>query len=694
MIEEEAYRRARLDKARELGIEPYPTQANRTHLVDQVLDFFDDLLKKEEILTLCGRIRNIRKHGGLTFLQVEDKTGRMQVALKKDHIGSDEYEKFHEIFDVGDFIQVQGTLFKTKTDEPTLQVSDYTMLTKSLLPLPEKWHGLSDTEIRYRKRYLDLLANESVRNTFRLRSRMVKLIRDFFHEREFVEVETPVLQHLPGGALAKPFKTHHNALDADLYLRVAPELYLKRLLVGGYERVFEIARCFRNEGIDNEHNPEFTQIEFYWAYADYNDIMELMEELIPYLLKGMGLDLKVKVGDQTADFTPPYPRITMRDLIKKYAKIDIEKFKDTEKLYKKAVKLGVEDIKPTDGRGKLIDEIYKTFARPKIMDPIFMIDHPVELSPLTKRKPDDPRYVERMQIVCAGGNELCNAFTELNDPIDQEERFQYQEALREAGDDEAQRFDQDFIDALKHGMPPTAGIGIGIDRLFKTLISSSNLKEVILFPTLKPEHSSQGLSTSIMEEDELEVTGVIPKRDKALKLLKKHIKNDGLIKHHLAAEMVMRAFAKHFGKNEDLWGIAGLLHDLDWEETKDNPEQHGARTAEILEKEGYDCRIVYTVKAHNEMHGLSLGLMLDRTLFCVEELTGLITATALVQKDKKLASIKGVDSLKKKFKKKDFAKNVDRKIISRCEELMGMTLEEVMELSLEAMKKGSKELGL
>jgi len=693
MIEEEAYRRARLHKTKELGIDPYPVKANRTHTIDRVIDLFDKLEKGKDILTIVGRIRSIRKHGRLTFIQIEDVSGRMQAALKKDEVGSDNYEQFHQLYDVGDFIQVQGPLFKTKTDEQTLLITEYKMLTKALLPLPEKWHGLSDIEIRYRKRYLDLIANESVRNIFIMRSKMIDLIRCFFQNQNFMEVETPMLQLIPGGATARPFKTHHNALDTDLYLRVAPELYLKQLLVGGYERVFEIARCFRNEGIDNEHNPEFTQIEFYWAYADYNDLISLMEELVPHLLTELGLGLQIKVGDQEADFTPPYPRVTMRDLIKKYAKIDIEKFPDAKSLYEKAKKLGVDDIKESDGRGRLVDEIYKTFARPKIIDPIFVIDHPVELSPLTKRKPEDPRYVERMQIVCAGGNELCNGFTELNDPLDQEERFKEQEKLRKDGDEEAQPYDQGFIDALKHGMPPAAGLGMGLDRLAKLITSSSNLKEVILFPTLRPEKPAND-STKIIEEDELEVTGEIPDREKALKLLKKYIKNDGLVKHHLAAEMVMRAFAKHFDKDLDLWGITGLLHDLDWEETKDDPAQHSLRSAEILEEQGIDCRIVYAIKAHNEIHEIPLGMMLDRTLFCVEELTGLITATALVQKDKKLTSISGVDSLMKKFKKKEFARNVNREIISRCDELIGLSLEEVMEISLKAMQEGADDLGL
>ncbi len=695
MIDEEAMRRRRLELARQAGIEPYPCKTTRTHTIDKFLDLFDELDKTGEHVHLTGRIRSIRKHGGLTFIVVEDETARVQVLLKKDDLGTDNYKQFHDLYDMGDFIEINGTTFVTKTGEHTLLAKDYLMLTKSLLPLPEKWHGLNDVEIRYRQRYLDLIANEQVRNIFRLRSKMIKLIRDFFEERGFMEVETPILQIIPGGATAKPFKTHHNALNVDMYMRIAPELYLKKLIVGGYEKVFEIARCFRNEGIDNEHNPEFTQIEYYWAYANYHDLMDLTEQMLPYLLTELGLGFKIKAGDKTANFKPPYPRITMRQLIIDHAGIDIEDYPDATSLYKAAVKKGVEDIKETDGRGKLVDEIYKTFARPKIIDPIFMIDHPVELSPLAKRKPEDPRYVERMQLVCAAGVELCNGFSELNDPLDQEERFREQESLRAAGDDEAQRFDEDFLNALKHGMPPTAGLGMGLDRLAKMLTNSPNLKEVILFPTLKPEAGLKSNSSPSDDDDgeSLDITGTIPERENALKLLKKHIKQDGLIKHHLAAEMVMRSFARHFGKNENLWGMTGLLHDIDWEETRDDPEQHSLRSAEILEGEGIDSRIVNAVKAHNHMHGIDLQLLLDKTLFCVEELTGLISAAALVQPEKKLATLT-VPSVKKKFKKKEFARNVNRDIIARCDELMGMSLEEVIETSLKAMQEGSDELGL
>jgi lysyl-tRNA synthetase class 2 len=298
--------------------------------------------------------------------------------------------------------------------------------------------------------------------------------------------EHTILQPIYGGANAKPFVTHHNALDLKLYLRIAPELYLKRLIVGGFEKVYEVARCFRNEGIDHNHNPEFTQIEYYWAYADYNNSMNLVEELLPYLIKQLGLPLKFTTEEGEVDFTPPYPRKTMRALIKEFAKIDIEDYPDQKTLLKKAKELKVE-VEDYEGRGKLIDEIYKKYARPFIKNPIFMTDHPVELSPLAKRKKDDERYTERFQLLCAGGNELCNAFSELNDPLDQEARFKEQEQLREAGDEEGMQFDEDFITALKHGMPPTSGLGMGIDRLVKLLVNAPNLKEVILFPLLRPE---------------------------------------------------------------------------------------------------------------------------------------------------------------------------------------------------------------
>lgn len=428
-----------------------------------------------------------RDMGKLTFANLQDASGKLQIVFSEKELSKEDYKFFNKNCDLGDFFSIEGTRFTTHKGEPSVLAKKYTLISKALLPLPEKWHGLTDTEVRYRKRYLDLLANEESMRTAKVRSLLVRELRNYFDEKGFFEVETPVLQTLYGGALAKPFVTHHNALDIPLYLRIAPELYLKRLIVGGFEKVYEIAKCFRNEGIDNNHNPEFTQIEFYQAYADYTMLMDMVEEYLPRLIKAAGLPLKFTVDDKEVDFTGPYPRVTMRELIKQYAKIDIEDYPDQKSMFEVAKKLKVDGIDKKANRGKLIDDIYKQYARPFIVNPIFMTDHPVELSPLAKRRTDNPAYVERFQLLCVGGNELCNAFSELNDPLDQEARFKEQVENGKAGDDESMPYDEDFIDALKQGMPPTAGLGMGIDRLVKLLVNAQNLKEVILFPTLRPE---------------------------------------------------------------------------------------------------------------------------------------------------------------------------------------------------------------
>lgn len=482
-------RLARLEKLKEIRqqkVNPYPSTAKRSHLVSQVLDNFDKFSAGKKTLSLVGRLKSVRLHGGSAFANIEDESGIIQLFFREDHFGAKPYKFFKDLIDLGDFVRVKGTLFTTKTGEKTLEVEALKLLTKTLAPLPEKWHGLSDVEIRYRQRYLDLIANPGVREIFKKRSLIIKTIREFFEKEEFMEVETPILQPIPGGATARPFITHHNALDSDFYLRIAPELYLKRLVVGGFEGVYEIARCFRNEGIDWSHNPEFTQIELYRAYADYNDLMKMMEKFFIYLMKKTnGGEMKKVYEKNTIDFTPPYERITFRDILIKLGDCDIEKYPDRESMAKKARELGLE-VLPSDDRGKIMDEIFKKIVRPKIVNPIFVINHPIELSPLAKKVPEDPRYVERFQLL-VGGMELVNAFSELNDPLDQRERFVAQQQMRASGDEEAMRIDEDFIGALEHGMPPTAGLGMGIDRLTALLTNSHNIKEVILFPTLKPE---------------------------------------------------------------------------------------------------------------------------------------------------------------------------------------------------------------
>lgn len=485
MTLQEPIRRQKLEKIIKEGIEAYPARTGRSLSCAEVKENFQKLAKSKKTIILAGRLVLVRGHGGATFAHLNDGTDKFQILLRKDVVGEKQHQFFKDLIDIGDFIEAEGTLFTTKTGEPTLEVKKFKLLTKSLLPLPEKWHGLADMEIRFRQRYLDLIANPEVKKIFEKRSLIIKTIRDFFDQQGFLEVETPILQPIPGGANARPFVTHHNALNIDLYLRIAPELYLKRLIVAGFEKVYEIARCFRNEGIDRAHNPEFTQIEFYQAYADYNDLMKLTENFMESVVKNVCDKLTIEYQGKKIDFTAPYPRITFREALIKYAGIDIEKLKTKELLIAETKKLGLE-IDKIWSRGKILDEIFKELIRPKIVDPTFLLDHPIELSPLAKKKPDNPDYVERFQLLIAG-MEICNAFSELNDPIDQEERFRQQQSLKEAGEEEAQNFDEDFIEALKYGLPPTAGEGIGIDRLAIILSDVHNIREVILFPTLRPK---------------------------------------------------------------------------------------------------------------------------------------------------------------------------------------------------------------
>lgn len=470
----------RLEKIRKSGINPYPKKVNRTHPIEEVLEQFDRL--KGEV-TVVGRIRSIRLHGGSCFIHLEDESGKIQAYFKKDEVGDKKFRFFIDSFDVGDFIEITGTLFTTKKGEKTVLVKDSKLLCKSLLPLPEKWHGLKDVETRFRQRYLDLLSNSKVKEIFLKRTKIIQFIRDYFIKEGFIEVETPILQAVASGAIAKPFKTYHQALATDLYLRIAPELYLKELIIGGFEKVFEIARCFRNEGIDFAHNPEFTQIEFYWAYKDYNDLMEFTEKFLADLVKSINGSTVVEYDNQKIDFKGPYPKVDFREALIKEVDIDLDKH-DAKSLMREVKKKGLK-IDKSWSKGKITDELFKEFVRPKMIQPTYIINHPLELSPLSKKIEDRPNYVERFQLLVAGQIELLNAFTELNDPLEQEERFKYQSELFKKGDDEAMKKDDEFVKALKYGLPPSAGLGLGIDRLVNVLTNTHNIKEVILFPTLK-----------------------------------------------------------------------------------------------------------------------------------------------------------------------------------------------------------------
>ncbi len=486
--DEYAIRLKRLEEIRALGMDPYPARCKRTHEVEKALENFEDLESKNKEIVLVGRIRSVRGHGNLTFSQLQDESSSIQLAISKKEIGVEEYKNFANLIDVGDFLEVHGTCFITHKGEKSIMVKKYVLISKTLLPLPEKFHGLKDIDTRYRKRYLDLLANEEVKQTFIVRSKIINFIRDYFNKEGFLEVDTPTLQSIAGGAIAKPFITHHNALDIDLFLRVAPELYLKRLIIGGFEKVYEIARCFRNEGIDNTHNPEFTQIEFYWAYKDYEFLMEYMQTFMEKMVKTIKGDTKIMFNGNEIDFKGPYKKIDFSGSILDAIGIDIDKFDTAYELRQevkdKKIKI---DMADSWSLGKLQDELYKQFVRPNLIQPAYLINHPVALSPLAKQMKDNPKHVERFQLVLAGGIELMNAFSELNDPIDQEVRFGSQVKDKKGGDEEAHDFDNDFIESLKHGLPPTAGLGMGIDRLTSILTDNPNIKDVLLFPLMKPK---------------------------------------------------------------------------------------------------------------------------------------------------------------------------------------------------------------
>lgn len=474
----------KLETLKEKGIDPYPAKTGRKFSIAEILKKFVTLAKSKKPVAAAGRVMARREHGGSTFFDVVDASGKIQGFAKEDVL-REQYELFLETIDIGDFIEIEGSLFETKREEKTIEVSRWAMLAKSLLPLPEKWHGLQDVEERFRKRYLDLLMNEDVRRRFELRSRLIAAIRKFHEKNQFLEVETPMLHPIPGGALAKPFVTHHNALAIDLYLRMAPELYLKRLLVGGFGRVFEIGKCFRNEGIDMTHNPEFTMLEAYAAYWDEEQMMSFVEDLFMALAKEFGEEGELEIEGKAIVFKKPFTHISFKDLLARYALISDYDNETAESLRVRAKQLGVELGKEELTKGKIADEIYKKICRPYLIQPTFIVHHPLEISPLAKKRSRDSNEVRRFQLIL-GMAELVNGFSELNDPLDQRTRFEAQEKVREGGDEEAHRVDEEYIEAMEYGMPPAAGIGIGIDRLAMLFSGVKNIKEVVLFPTMRP----------------------------------------------------------------------------------------------------------------------------------------------------------------------------------------------------------------
>ena len=480
-------RRQKLNEIRELGVEPYPHKYAPTHSTVEIHKDFGDVQEtpdETQTVRIAGRIMTKRDHGKSSFAHLQDGEGRIQIYVRRDKVGAEPYIIYRR-FDNGDIIGVEGTVFRTRTGELTVLADSIQLLSKSIRPLPEKWHGLQDKQTRYRQRYADLIMNPEVKEVFLKRTQIVQAIRDRLNAQNFIEVETPVLQPIYGGANARPFTTYHNTLEQSLYLRIANELYLKRLIVGGFERVYEFSRDFRNEGMDRDHNPEFTMLELYQAYADYHQIMELTETLIAGIAKTIHGTTKIPYQEHELDFTPPWHRLSMVEAVREHSGIDPVPL-SADALYKAAANAGV-DLAGDETKGEIIAELFDTFAESKLIQPTFILDHPIEVSPFAKKKPENPEFVERFEFfIC--GMEVGNAFSELNDPIDQRQRFLEQASNLEAGDDEAFMVDEDYLRALEYGMPPTGGLGIGIDRLTMLLTNQYSIRDVILFPQMRPEN--------------------------------------------------------------------------------------------------------------------------------------------------------------------------------------------------------------
>lgn len=473
-------RREKMSAIEAKGLEPFGRKYNYTHHAQTILEQFEAM--EGQTVRIAGRLMAVRGHGKASFGHVMDMSGRIQVYFRQDVMGEEQYELFH-LLDIGDIVGIEGVVFRTQKGEISLKVSQLEILAKSLKPLPEKWHGLKDVETRYRQRYLDLIVNPDVKNAFVLRSKIIKSLRRILDEQGFLEVETPMMHPIAGGAAARPFVTHHNALDMKLYMRIAPELYLKRLIVGGFEKVYELGRVFRNEGISIKHNPEFTMVELYQAFADYQDVMKLTEDVISGIAQEVLGTMKITYEGQDIDLTPPWNRLTMPEAIKKYSGEDFDKVTTLEEARAIADRLGIKYEK-SHGIGGILNVVFEEVVEKHLIQPTFIIGHPTEISPLAKRNKDNPEITDRFEAFIFG-REMANGFSELNDPIDQEGRFESQVAQRESGDDEAHMMDRDYITALEHGLPPTGGLGIGIDRLVMLLTNNSSIRDILLFPHMR-----------------------------------------------------------------------------------------------------------------------------------------------------------------------------------------------------------------
>ena len=658
-----------------------------SHHSEEIKADFDALEGK--MVTVAGRMMSKRVMGKASFCHVQDLKGMIQCYVARDAVGEEPYKEFKKL-DVGDIIGVKGEVFRTKTGEISIHAAELTLLSKSLQVLPEKYHGMTNRDLRYRQRYVDLIMNMEAKDTFIKRSKIISTIRRYLDSQGFMEVETPMLVQNAGGAAARPFETHFNALDEDLKLRISLELYLKRLIVGGLERVYEIGRVFRNEGLDTRHNPEFTLMELYQAYTDYHGMMDLTENMYRYVAQEVLGTTTITYNGVEMDLGKPFERITMVDAVKKYSGVDFNEIHTLEEARAAAKEHHVE-YEERHKKGDILNLFFEEFAEEHLIQPTFVMDHPIEISPLTKKKPDNPEYVERFEFFMNGW-EMANAYSELNDPIDQRERFKAQEEQLALGDEEANTTDEDFLNALEIGMPPTGGIGYGIDRMVMLLTDSAAIRDVLLFPTMK----SLGGAKKETREAAAETSG--PKhtckisREEAQALLEKYNKDEFHLRHAMTVEKVMRFFAEQlgYGDEADYWAMVGLLHDIDFELY---PEEHCKKAPELLREAGVGEDMIYSICSHG--YGICSDEEpvheMEKVLYAVDELTGLVWSAALMRPSRSTKDME-VKSLKKKFKDKRFAAGCSRDVIVQGAERLGWELDDLFEKTIAAMRSCEDEI--
>ena len=705
-------RQEKVERLKAAGVNPYAYAFDKTHTVGQTLQ------SEGKTVKTAGKITSFREHGNIAFADLQDETGTIQIFFQKEKLG----EEFKNVkyLDAGDFLGVEGEVGRTTAGEISILPTSFVLLTKAIRPLPNQWYGLKDVETRFRQRYLDLLINPEVRQRFNIRTKVVSGVRQYLDELGFWEVETPALQPMYGGANAKPFTTHINALDQKMYLRIAVELYLKRLLAGGYEKVYEIAKDFRNEGVDQTHNPEFTMIEWYEAYVDYNTMMDRAEGLLKFLAQKLFGTTVLQIDDRAIDIGNKWPRISMTDILKDKLGLDVADATRESLLSLLKEKAPDAKVIGTETKGQLIFMIFDHLIPKMLKEPTWIIDYPADISPFARPHREKEGFVERFEGYM-GGKEVFDGWTEITEAAIQRHAWVKDSGAARADKEEAQHVDEDYLAAMEYGMPPYGGIGIGIDRLVMLFTNTWAIKELILFPTLRKTKSEKeeegeiesvrqtqdknetvdGSSVSNSTVKKADVSGVKITRDKAFELLKQYMESPNLIKHSLAAEAAMKGIYRHLYKDnldpraEEIWGITGLLHDLDYEvaQKEDKLDLHGRllfdRDPNLVEEP-----IQHAIKAHNYTKtGTDPETDLDWAIATVDQLTGLVVSSTLISPNKKIAEIDG-PFVMKRFNTPSFSKGVDRENITLCESKLSISLMEFIGITLHAMQQIAPEMGL